>query len=134
MPMWMFMKALRALGISPFEQLGIRTYIQGHRRGAFELGAPNDHVLEATGRTPEDFGTVVSRYAALPGARRNLHNFLRACSDFIRIGFTRPHDLDRFEREQLHPVPTSRRLAIEYDRWPGHDGQQACATLGPVGE
>ncbi|MGE0283483.1 MAG: NmrA family NAD(P)-binding protein, partial [Rhizobiaceae bacterium] len=117
MPMWMFLKAMRALGISPFEQLGVRSYIEEHQAGAFEFSAPTDHVLEVTGRAPEDFETIARRYAALPAARRTVGNGLRALADFMRIGLTRAHDLDRFEREQLHPVPPSPRFAIKDERW-----------------
>lgn len=124
MPMWMFLKAMRALGISPFEQLGVRSYIEEHRAGAFELGAPTNHVLEVTGRAPEDFETIARRYAALPAARRTFGNGLGALADFMRIGMTRAYNLDRFEREQLHPVPPSPRLAIKDERWQIDHGAQ----------
>lgn len=117
MPMWMFLKAMRALGIPQFEQLGIRRYIEEHRKGAFEFNAPTDHVLEVTGRPPESFGAIARRYAAAPQAKRTFGNGLRAFADFMRIGMTPAHDLDRFEREQLHPRPREARLAIDDERW-----------------
>lgn len=124
MPMWMFMKALRALGISQFEQLGIRAYVDEHRAGAFEFNAPTDHVLEVTGRAPEDFETIARRYAALPDSRRTFGNFLGVIGDFMRIGMTPAYDLARFEREQSHPMPPAPRLAIEDERWQiGHGSQ-----------
>lgn len=117
MPMWMFLKAARTLGISPFEQSGLRRYIEEHKRGAFELGAPTNDVYEVTGQAPEDFETIARRYAALPEARRTLVNRWQAVGDFMRIGFTRAYDLDRFEVEQQHPLLARPRLAIDSDVW-----------------
>jgi NAD(P)H dehydrogenase (quinone) len=113
----MFLKAARMLDISAFEQCGLRRYIDEHRRGAFELGAPTNDVYEVTGRAPEDFETIARRYAALPEARRTIANRWRAVGDFMRIGFTRAYDLDRFEREQQHPLLGSSQLAIDSDAW-----------------
>jgi NAD(P)H dehydrogenase (quinone) len=117
MPMWMFLKAMRALGINAFEQSGVRRYIEDHKRGAFEFGAPTNHVLEVTGQTPEDFETIARRYAALPEARRTLGNKLRALGDFMRIGFTPAYNLDRYEREQQHPFPAHPKLAAASSTW-----------------
>lgn len=124
MPMWMFMKALRALGISQFEQLGIRTYVAEHRAGTFEFSAPTDHVREVTGRAPEDFEIIARRYAALPEARRSFGNFLGTLGDFMRIGMTPANDLDRFQREQSHPMPPVPSLAIEDERWQNEHSAQ----------
>lgn len=124
MPMWMFLKAMRALGISQFEQLGIRRYIDEHRSGAFEFNAPTDHVLEVTGQPPESFETIARRYAALPEAKRTFGNGLRAVADFMRIGMTPAYNLDRFERDQFHPVPPAPRLAIDDERWQIEHGPQ----------
>ncbi len=117
MPMWMFLKAMRALGISAFEQSGVRRYIEDHKRGAFEVGAPTNHVLEVTGRAPEDFETIARRYAALPEARRTLGNKLRALGDFMRIGLTPAYNLHRYEREQHHPIPAHPELAAASSTW-----------------
>jgi len=117
MPIWMFMKAARALNISPFEQLGIRTYVEDDRAGAFEFNAPTNHVLEVTGHPPESFETIARRYAALPDARRGFGNCLRTFGDFMRIGMTPAYNLDRYAREQLHPIPPAPRLAMQDERW-----------------
>ncbi len=124
MPMWMFLKALRALGLSAFEQSGVRRYIEDHRRGAFEFGAPTSHVLEVTGRQPEDFGTIARRYAALPDAHQTLGNKLRAIRDFMRIGFTPAYDLDRYERGQQYPVPAHPQFAAVSGTWRGEHGEK----------
>ncbi len=117
MPMWMFLKAARMLGISAFEQSGIRRYIEEHKRGAFEFGAPTNHVYEVAGRAPEDFETIARRYAALPEARPTLPNKLSALGDFMRIGFTIAYNLDRYEREQQHPFLRHPQLAVDSGVW-----------------
>ncbi len=124
MPMWMFLKAARADGVSAFELSGFRHYINDHKRGAFEFGAPTNHVFEVTGRPPEDFETIARRYAALPEAKRTFGNGLRAFADFMRIGMTPAYNLDRFEREQFHPVPPTPRFAIDDERWQVDHGPQ----------
>ena len=117
MPVWMFLKAMRAFGVSAFEQSGVRHYIEDHKRGAFEFGAPTNDVLEVTGQAPEDFETIARRYAALPEARRTLSNGLRALGDFMRIGLTPAYNLGRYEREQQHPFPVHPQLAANSSIW-----------------
>jgi hypothetical protein len=117
MPMWAFMRAARVLGISSFEQSGLRRYIEDHRRGAFEWGAPTADVWEVTGRPPEDFETIARRYASLPEARRTFGNGLRASADLLRIGLTPARNIDRYERDHHHPLPANPRLAAEDEAW-----------------
>ena len=117
MPMWMFLKAMRTLGISRFEQLGIRTYIEDHKRGAFELGAPTGHVLQVTGREPEDFETIARRYAAMPQARRSLANTLETFGTFMKIGMTPAYNLDAYESDHQHPRTARPELAIASSWW-----------------
>jgi hypothetical protein len=43
----------------PIDMLSnIRYYIDDHKRGVFEAGAPTTDVLEVTGRPAEDFETI----------------------------------------------------------------------------
>ena len=65
-PTRMFMKTAR-MGGYPIDLLSnLRYYVDDHKRGAFELGAPTTDVLDVTGRPAEDFETIPRRYAALP--------------------------------------------------------------------
>jgi len=117
MPDWMFAKAVRAAGFSPFAQLQLRTYNREQQRGAFAYGAPTDHVLRATGHQPESFETTVRRYAALPAAQPSFGNRLSAVAQLMKIVFTPALVVDRFEREALLPIPVSARLSIDDERW-----------------
>src|SRR6516162_5410982 len=73
-PTWMFLKGMRMDGFPNDVMSAIRYYIDDHRRGAFEVGAPKTDVLEVTGRPAEDFETIARRYAALPRNRRTPGN------------------------------------------------------------
>ena len=87
MPWWLFVRAARLDGESLYTLEQYRHYLEDHRDGAFARGAPNDVVLELTGRTSEDFETIARRYAGLPFARRTIPNRLRAFSRFMRVPF-----------------------------------------------
>jgi NAD(P)H dehydrogenase (quinone) len=105
-------------GVSPCLLNGYRRYLEDHRRGAFELGGgANDVVLDVTGRPAEDSETPARRYADLPFARPTTANRLRALANFLRAPFDPRYDLDRFDRDQAHPVPPTARLAIDDERW-----------------
>jgi NAD(P)-dependent dehydrogenase (short-subunit alcohol dehydrogenase family) len=49
-------------------------YVEDHKNGAFESGAPTTDVLDVTGRPPEDFETIARRYAAQPRNQPTLSN------------------------------------------------------------
>ncbi len=132
MPVWMFLKAARMLGVSAFEQSGIRRYIEEHKRGAFEFGAPTNHVYEVAGRAPEDFETIARRYAARPEARRTLANRLGALGAFMRIGLTPAYDLDRFERERQHPSVADPELVLDSQVWRAEHGAAALPVAAPL--
>jgi uncharacterized protein YbjT (DUF2867 family) len=125
MPLWMFLKTARLQGVSAFEMSGFRYYIEEQKRGTFELGAPNDHVLEVTGQQPEDFETSARRYAARPEARRNRSNALRTFAEFMRTPVSPGYNLDKFERQKQFPTPSSPRLARDDPNWMSQRGQLA---------
>jgi uncharacterized protein YbjT (DUF2867 family) len=117
-PMWMFLRALRVMEPMPAAQhADVRHYFLEQKRGAFELGAPTDHVLQVTGQPAEDFATTAARYAARPEARRTLGHTLSAAGQFLAIGFVPGHDLARFVRAQNQPVAGRPELAAENDAW-----------------
>ena len=117
MPLWMFERAARLQGVSAFELSGFRHYIEDHKSGAFELGAPNDDVLRVTGHAPETFEATTRRYAALPQALPTLANRARALANFMRVPLTPGYNLGRTDRQQWQPAPPSPQLAMEDARW-----------------
>jgi hypothetical protein len=116
-PAWMFLKAARMFGI-PIDILsGVRFYIDDHRRGAFELGAPTTDVLDVTGRPAEDFETIARRYATLPRNQPTLGNRLREFAEFLISPFSPGYNFDRYDRELRRPFPLEPRFARDSEVW-----------------
>jgi uncharacterized protein YbjT (DUF2867 family) len=115
MPMWLFIKAARMQGVDAFTLSGLSHYVEDHRQGAFERGAPNDVVAEVTGAPAESFETTARRYAALPQARRGWLATLRASIDFLRTPFAPGYDLAAVERS--FPQPSAVRLVMGDAEW-----------------
>src|SRR5215471_15967187 len=97
-PTWLFMKAARMAGLPIDVMSNVRYYIEDHKRGAFELGAPTTDVLDVTGRSPEDFETIARRYAAHPRNHRTIHNWLRQIAEFMIALLSPGFNLDRYDR------------------------------------
>lgn len=117
MQTWLFMKAARMGGL-PIDLIsGIRYYIDDHKRGAFEVGAPTTDVLDVTGQPAEDFETIARRYAALPRNHRTLNNRLRQFAEFVITPLSPGFDLDRYDRELRRPFPSAPQFAPESRVW-----------------
>jgi uncharacterized protein YbjT (DUF2867 family) len=116
-PAWLFMKTARMGGL-PIDLIsGIRYYIDDHKRGAFELGAPTTDVLDVTGRAAEDFEPIARRYAALPGNQRTPGNWLREFARFVIVPLSPGFRLDRYDRELRRPFPRHQEFATESKVW-----------------
>ncbi|HKV24122.1 MAG TPA: NmrA family NAD(P)-binding protein [Candidatus Acidoferrum sp.] len=116
-PTWLFLKAARRIGY-PIDVLnGVRYYIEDHRRGAFELGAPTSDVLDVTGRPAEDFETIARRYAALPRNRRTFGNWVRAFTQFLIAPLSPGFNFERYDRELRRPFPAEPYFATDSKVW-----------------
>ncbi|GJH33746.1 NmrA family NAD(P)-binding protein [Paraburkholderia hospita] len=116
-PIWLFMKAARMGGL-PIDLIsGVRYYIDDHKRGAFELGAPTTDVLDVTGQPAEDFETIACRYAALAGNQRTPGNWLRQFAQFMIAPLSPGFDLERYDRELRRPFPAEPQFASESKVW-----------------
>jgi NAD(P)H dehydrogenase (quinone) len=116
-PMWLFMKAARMSGYPIDAFSGIRYYIDDHKRGAFELGAPTTDVLDVTSRPAEDFETIACRYAALPRNQRTFGNWLREFVQFMLAPLSLGFNLDRYDRELRRPLPSAPQFATDSMMW-----------------
>ena len=116
-PVWLFMKGARMEGYPIDEMSGVRYYIEDHKRGAFELGAPTTDVLEVTGRPAEDFETIARRYAAKPRNRRTIGNRLREFAEFLVTPLSPGFNLDRYDRELRRPLPSMPQFASDSKVW-----------------
>jgi NAD(P)H dehydrogenase (quinone) len=116
-PTWLFMKTAR-MGALPIDVMSnVRYYIDDHKRGAFELGAPTTDVLDVTGRPPEDFETIARRYAALAPNQRTLGNWLRQFAQFMMVPFSPGFNLGRYDAELRRPFPAEPQFAPDSKIW-----------------
>jgi len=116
-PTWLFMKAARMAGMSIDLMSNVRYYIDDHKRGAFELGAPTTDVLDVAGRPAENFETIARRYAALPQNRRTFGNWVRELAQFMTAPLTPGFNFDRYDRELRRPFPFEPQSAPESKVW-----------------
>ncbi len=111
------MKAAR-MGGHPIDVFsGIRYYIEDHRRGAFEVGAPTTDVFDVTGRPAENFETIARRYAAQPRHQRTFGNWLREFGQFMLAPLASGFNLDRYDRELRRPFPSVPQFATDSKVW-----------------
>ncbi len=116
-PAWLFMKGARMGGMSIDVMSNFRYYVDDHKRGAFELGAPTTDVLDVTGRPAEDFETIARRYAALPRNQRTLGNRLREFAQFLIGPLSPGYNFHRYDRELRRPFPSEAQLAPDSEVW-----------------
>jgi uncharacterized protein YbjT (DUF2867 family) len=116
----MFAKASRALGFSDFEISQVRHYADALRHGAFEIGAPTDHVELITGQKPESFEGIARRYLADPSLidpRLTNYGKLETISFMMRMMLARVPDFDRWERDSGHPMLNAPIRAPDNEEW-----------------
>ena len=118
--MKMFAKAANALGASEFEIAQIRYYAEEIRHGAYEMGAPTDHVELVTGRKPESFESIARRYLDNPSLihpRFSKGGKLAAFAFMFRMMLSRVPDFDQWERDKGFPVLNEPVLAHDSEQW-----------------
>ena len=131
LPFWMFQRAARLQGVDSFSLASLRFYLRDHVAGAFAVDAPNDDVLETTGRPAEDFETIARRYAAMAFARPTLANRLRALANFALVPFVPGYNFEERARRQLEPSPVNAMQCMDSQRWRAeHDPRIRHATNG----
>ena len=128
----MFNKALKVVGMNPLLISELQHYLEEYRRGAFAAGAPNDVVERVGGSAPEDFETIVRRYAAANSmARPSMANKLRAIAEFGKIVLARTPDSAAYERAQNRPLLRDPKYGLDYEPWRrSHDVPNAYGLEG----
>jgi hypothetical protein len=112
-------------------------YAEDARRGAFEVGAPTNHVKELTGRDPEGFESIARRYLADPGlVRRGLTTGSKvgAILGLVKMMLTRVTDFDRWEAERGHAMLSGSQFAPDDPEWMASAQRQTLALLEPGAE
>ncbi len=134
-PFKMFSKAAVAQGVALSDLAHIRYYVEDVQEGAFAVGAPTDHVLEVTGRAPEDFENIARRYIKNPSL---IHPMLKAGSKPEAIGFlikmlsTKAPDLDQWERDRGYPFLKNPVLSQQSAEWRASAERQQLNLLSPT--
>ena len=122
----LFLKSLQYMKIPVHLQAQVRRYVEDYRRGSFEIGTPNDVVLEMTGKPAEDFETIIERYIKRNDnvTRPTFGNKLKAIRGFIQLVFTRAIDLDKLEKDRGYPTLKDPKYSIDYAPWFQSHNQQ----------
>ncbi len=119
-PFRAFSRAAVALGYSLAELSQLRFYAEDLKRGAHALGAPSDHVREATGADPEPFEATMRRYLSAP---RLIHPRARVGSRLEALGFlarmlvTPAPDLEAWEGARGYPRLGDPQTAMDSEEW-----------------
>ncbi len=116
-PFRVFAMVARQQRIDPLEVSGFQHYAEEARRGTFALDGVTDVVEHLTGTPAESFEATARRYAALPFARQDLPNRLRAALRFSLAPLYAAHDVGRWERRRGWPAAPVPSLAIDDPRW-----------------
>lgn len=134
--MKMFSKAAKAIGVSDFEISQIRHYAEALRHGAFEAGAPTDHVEIVSGQKPESFESTARRYLANPSLIHPIvtdGGKLEAMAFLIRMMLTRVPNFDQWERDRGHPILNTHQIATDNKEWlASAENQELYLLSGPA--
>ena len=115
-----FAKAAQALGYQRFEIAQIRHYAEEIRNGAYEIGAPTDHVEAITGQKPEPFESIARRYVNNPSLihpKLSKGGKVKALAFVLRMMVQRVQDFDRWERENGCPILREPVFAQDSEEW-----------------
>ena len=116
----MFAKAAKTLGFPDFEIAQMRYYAEELRHGAFEIGAPTDHVEVVTGQKPESFESIARRYLSDPSLihpRLAKGGKLQALAFMIRMLLRGVPNYNHWERDRGHPILNEPILAQDSHEW-----------------
>ena len=117
LPFRLFLKAARLQGLPLALLSAMEYYVEEHRRGAFAMGAPNDHVAQVTGRAAESFETVARRHAALPANRRSGANTRREILRSLQLPFAPTPNTRRYLQGLHLAAPSATQYCGESQAW-----------------
>ncbi len=130
----MFAKAGGALGFPDLEIAQIRYFAEEIRNGAYEIGAPTEHVELLTGQKPQSFEQIARRYLENPALihpKLAVGGKLEAMAFMARMMLTRVPDYDQWERQRGHTILTRPLLAHESEDWRVTAEKQQANLLQP---
>lgn len=117
-PIKLFLKVAKSLGISDFVIEELYWFLQDYQRNSFGIGAPTDAVQNVSGRSPEDFEAIVHRYVNVSSmARQTMGNKLRAIGNLVKAMATPAPDPDRIAERLALPRIANSTLAADSAEW-----------------
>ena len=134
-PPALFSKVMRSFGFPDYVTTSVLTFLEDYRRDAFAVGAPTDVVRRIGGRAPEDFETIVRRYAAASrDGRRSPAGLARMAGTLARVMATRSPNADAVGRASGVGNREHATLAVDSAAWrAAHLGTRGAAEDAPVG-
>ncbi len=133
-PFKMLSKAAVAQGVSLTDMAHIRYYFQDLKDGAFAVGAPTDHVIEVTGKAPEDFETIARRYIDNPSLvypGLEIGSKAQAFAFVFKMLAAKAPDLDAWERDRGYPLLKNPVFSLDHAEWRASAERQQLNLLSP---
>lgn len=133
-PTGMFTKVARALDFPDFTTAQVLSYFEDYKRNAFAVGAPTQAVLEVSGQQPENFETIVRRYASeSPLVKKGAGSKLRAMGGLMKIIFTPSLNPEHYAQSHDISKLTGASLAIDSRKWLStHNADQRLLAASPA--
>jgi NAD(P)H dehydrogenase (quinone) len=117
-PINLFLKFGKSIGLSEFILIQLYFFLLDYQRGSFGVGAPTSTVREIGGTEPEDFESIVRRYAAQsPLAKRTMGRTARAAWNLTRAALITAPDVDALAEKLGIPKITHGNLAADSLSW-----------------
>ena len=116
-PEWLLNKVAAYRGEPRYDMSVFHHYLEDHRQGAFEYGAPTDVVREVTGQPAESFEATVRSYAARPEAQSGGAAFRGALAEFMLAPLWRGYDHGRLELSLGLSKPARPLYAMQDPDW-----------------
>ena len=117
-PLRMFMKAATALKLPRFVIEELSWYLQDYQRNSFGIGAPTNVVGDVGGKQPDDFETIVRRYAAVsPFVKQTLASKGRALGALMNALLAKAPDPASIRRQLELPTIANAKLGADSESW-----------------
>jgi len=117
-PIKLFLKAATALGIADFVIEELAWFLLDYQRNSFGVGAPTSTVLDIGGAAPEEFESIVRRYAvASPAARPGIGAKGVALGNLMRALLAKAPDTKAIAVRLALPEISHAALAADSPSW-----------------
>ena len=117
----MFAKTIKVtgakFGVDAAQYSNLRWYIQDSKQGAWEVDAPNDDVLQVSGKEPESFEQIVRSYVDKMDLTPSRSKRRAQLLNVLKVALTRKPKIAEGVAIRLEPVPTDSKFALDSETW-----------------